>query len=473
MHNDLQEYVRYLYKKGRLLEINEKVSPELQITAFTDASSRHGAQEGKTLLFNDVDGSDMPVVTNLFASNSSMKELFSNTYASELLGQMSKLKSQSAKLSAVKGVKMLMDSKPKLIAQQLRKYRRLSSLHELPILKVWPKDAGKFITLPLVITKSPKDGTTNVGIYRMQVYDGSTTGMHWQAQKGGAVHANEAMEMKKELPVSVVIGSDPYNIVSAVAPLPIGVNEFYFSGIARGSRTVLMSNGKYPEVPANSEIIINGYVDCGEKRIEGPFGDHTGYYSVPEEYPVFHVDAIYAKPKAVYSASVVGNSWHEDNIIGQFLFDFFKPAIKAMNDSIVDVHLPPEGIFTSMCFVSIKKRFPGEAKKAMFSILGNGQLSYTKIIVAFDDDIDIKNTSQVLWALATRVEPQRDVTIIPNTPADSLDHTTNLPSFGSKMLIDATKKMRSEGYAREWPDTIALPEELKKEVDRKWASLKK
>ncbi|MFI5412621.1 MAG: UbiD family decarboxylase domain-containing protein, partial [Candidatus Micrarchaeales archaeon] len=240
-----------------------------------------------------------------------------------------------------------------------------------------------------------------------------------------------------------------------------------------GSQTVLMKNGKYPSVPANSEIIINGYVDPKEKRMEGPFGDHTGYYSIAEEYPVFHIESIHLKKDPVYAASVVGYPWHEDAVIGQFLFDFMKPIIKATNESITDVYLPPEGIFTNMCFVSIKKRFPGEAKKVMFSILGLGQLSFTKIIVVFDDDIDIRNLQKVTWALATRVEPQRDVQIITNATADSLDHTTNLPSFGSKMLIDATKKTKAEGYAREWPDTITLPKDLVDEVEKKWTLLKK
>jgi 4-hydroxy-3-polyprenylbenzoate decarboxylase len=475
MHNDLQEYIRYLYKKGRLIEVDERVSPELQITAFTDAACRHGAADrsGKALLFNSVEGSEMPVVTNLFASASSMEELFSGTYAREMLGQMVRMKSGGAKLSLVKGAKLLLDSKPKLIPSQLGKYVRLGSLDDLPVLKVWPKDAGRFITLPLVITRSPNDGSTNVGVYRMQVFDGHTTGMHWQAQKGGAMHAHEAGKKGQKLNVAVVVGTDPHNIVSAVAPLPAGINEFFFSGAVRGSRTVLMRNGKYPDVPANSEIIINGTVDPNEKRMEGPFGDHTGYYSIPEEYPVFHIDEIYARKKPLYAASIVGHPWHEDTVMAQFLFEFFKPAILALNESIIDVYLPPEGVFTNMCFVSVSKRFPGEAKKAMFSILGTGQLSFTKIIIAFDGDVDIRNNSSVLWALATRVEPQRDVQIIANAAADSLDHTTDLPSYGSKMLIDATKKTKGEGYSREWPDTVALPEELKKEVERKWASLGK
>ncbi|MCW6159669.1 MAG: UbiD family decarboxylase [Candidatus Micrarchaeales archaeon] len=472
MINDLADYIRYLNARGRLRKIGIPVSPELEITAYTDIADRERPYESKALLFQNVDGYNIPVATNLFGSLTTLNELFGNTYARELLSNLDAMKSQRIRPSIIKSGKMLMDAKPKVVESQLGKYQKLGSLDELPILKVWPKDAGKFITLPLVITESPKDGTPNIGIYRMQVFDGQTAGMHWQAQKGGAIHAREAIDAKKNLNVSAVIGTDPINIVSAVAPLPVGFNEFSFSGIVRGAKTILMKNGKYPAVPANAEVIINGHVDPNEKRLEGPFGDHTGYYSIPEEYPVFHVDAIYAKKNPIYAASVVGYPWHEDAAIGQFLFDFLKPLLRSMNESIVDVYLPPEGVFTNMCFVSIKKRFPGEAKKVMFSLLGLGQLSFTKMMVVFDDDINIRNVRNVLWALATRVEPQRDVQIITNATADSLDHTTNVTALGSKMLIDATRKTREEGYTREWPDTISLPDELVKSVEKKWQELR-
>ncbi len=470
---DLSDYIKYLQSKGRLQTIREKVSTELEITAYTDRANQERVYESKTLLFNDVENYNVPVVTNLFGSLTTVRELFANSYANEFLSNLHLYKSRAATPSLIKGSRMLLDSKPKMIDSQHAKYHKLPNLDHLPIIKCWPKDAGKFITFPLVITESPRDKSTNVGIYRMQVFDGVTTGMHWQAQKGGAIHAKEAEEMDKVLNVSVVIGTDPYNMISGVAPLPPGMSEFSFSGVARGSQTVLMRNGKYPAVPANSEIIINGYVDPKEKRMEGPFGDHTGYYSLAEPYPVFHIDTIYIKKDPVYAASVVGFPWHEDAVLGQFLSDFMKPLIKATNESIIDIYLPPEGIFTNMCFVSMKKRFPGEAKKVMFSILGLGQLSFTKIIVVFDDDIDIRDTRKVMWALATRIEPQRDVQIIANATADSLDHTTNISALGSKMLIDATKKTKEEGYAREWPDTISLPKELEDEVKRKWELLKK
>lgn len=470
---DLREYLKYLSDKRMLLNVYNDVNPELEITAYTDRANRESVYESKTLMFTHVKGSSIPVVTNLFGSMSTLKELFSSSYASEILTNLNSIKAQSGKISVVRTSKLFLDSKPKLVSSQLKKYEQLRSLDDLPIIKCWPRDAGKFITLPLVITESPKDKSTNVGIYRMQVFDSMSTGMHWQAQKGGAIHAKEAEEMGTTLNVSVVLGTDPHNIISAITPLPVGFNEFAFSGMVRGARTVLMKNGEYPAVPSNAEIVINGHVDPKEKRAEGPFGDHNGYYSIVDQYPVFHIDAIYAKKEPIYPASVVGFPWHEDAVIGQFLFDFLKPMIKAANESIVDVYLPPEGAFTNMCFVSMKKRFPGEAKKVMFSILGLGQLSFTKIIAVFDDDVDIRNYRKVLWALSTRVEPQRDVQIISNATSDSLDHTTNLTAYGSKLLIDATKKTKEEGYARDWPDTIALPKELVDEVERKWSALKR
>ncbi len=466
MIDDLRSYIEYLSKKGRLVNVRAPVDLELEVTAFTDIAGKSNRYESKSLLFHNVKGYDIPIITNLFGSTSTLNELFKAPYINELL---SGIKSQHFNL--IEGAKTMLSAKPKIVKSNLGNYTRQESLSALPILKVWPNDAGRFITLPMVITRSPNDGSLNVGIYRMQVYDETTTGMHWQAQKGGAIHSQEALEKKKTLDVSVAIGSDPYNIVSAVAPLPHGMNEFVFSGIARGSSTILMENGKYPPVPANSEIIINGYVDPSEKRMEGPFGDHTGYYSIPEECDVFHVENVYLKKKPIYVASVVGYPWHEDAVIGKFLLEYMKPLITMVNESIIDIFLPPEGAFTNLCFISIKKRFPGEAKKAMFSVLGLGQLSFTKMIIAVDDDIDIRDQSSGMWALSTRVDPERDIQIIKNTATDTLDHVSNVSAFGSKVMIDATRKGKAEGYNREWPQTISMPDDILKEVDKKWKSL--
>jgi 4-hydroxy-3-polyprenylbenzoate decarboxylase len=462
---DLRGYLGYLSSKSRLVEVSERVSTDLEISAMTSIAGKESPHHSKSLLFKNVEGYDMPVATNLFGSVDTISELFSDARIPELITGIMHPKGGAGNM--LRGAKVLIDSMPKVAGFSSRNYDRLSSLDELPIIKAWPKDAGRFITLPLVITKG-QDGSTNVGIYRMQVFDDMTTGMHWQAQKGGAIHAHDARQAGKTMPVSVTIGTDPFNMVSAATPLPQGINEFAFAGMARRSRTQLVKNGDYPPVPANSEIILYGEVDPSEKRVEGPFGDHTGYYSIPEPANVFHIKEIYAKKNAVYAASVVGHPWHEDASIGLFMMDYLKPMVSMVNDSITDIYLPPEGLFTHVCFIKVNKRFPGEARKAMFTVLGLGQLSFVKMVVAFDDDIDIRDYGSVLWAMASRVEPGRDIQIINGAPTDTLDHTANMPAYGSKVLIDATKKSAGEGYAREWPDTIAMTKEVLESAERKW-----
>ncbi len=464
--SDLREYIKYLGSKRKLARISGSVSTDLEVTAITDLENKAGRYDGRALLFEDVEGYDIPVATNLFGSTIVLQELFGSRKITELFGLATGNSRQI--LPALKGAKSLIDSKPKSVGFEKSRYEKLKSIEELPVLKVWPNDAGRFITQPMVVTRSPIDGRINVGVYRMQVYDGETTGMHWQAQKGGAYHALEAEERKEELKVAVAIGSDPYTTIGAVAPIPKGISEYAFAGIARGSRSLLFENGAYPPVPANSEFIINGRVDPIEKRLEGPFGDHTGYYSIAEETYVFHVEEIYAKKKPIYPASVVGFPWHEDAVIGKFLMDYFNPIIRMMNDSILDIYLPPEGSFTNTCFIKVRKRFPGEAKKAMFAALGLGQLSFTKIIAAFDEDIDIRDFGSVIWALSTRVDPDRDMQIIKGAAGDSLDHSTGMPAYGSKVLIDATRKMPGEGYHRKWPETISMDSEVVKRVEKLW-----
>ena len=472
MIKDLRAYLDYLDSKSRLARINDEVKTELEITAMTDTANRARKYDSKTLMFSKVDGYDMPVVTNLFGSINTLSELLGSFSISDTVLGILHPKQSSGTSAMLKGAKALIDSKPKVEGFSARGYEKLGGLDELPILKSWPKDAGRFITLPMVVTRSYEDDSLNAGVYRMQVFDNKTTGMHWQAQKGGALHAYEAAKRGKALDVSVAIGSYPFNVLAAATPLPQGINEFAFAGMTRGSRTLLVKNGDYPPVPANSEIIINGYVEPDERRVEGPFGDHTGYYSIPEPANVFHIKEIYAKKNAVYSASVVGFPWNEDAVIGLFMMQYLKPMVSMVNDSIIDIYLPPEGLFTDVCFIKVKKRFPGEAKKAMFSVLGLGQLSFVKMVVAFDDDIDITDLGRVLWAMATRVEPERDVQVIKGAPTDTLDHTANLAAYGSKMLIDATKKTRGEGYNRDWPDTLSMPKDVMDSAVSRWEKLK-
>ncbi len=467
MIKDLRSYLEYLSKHAKLGNVNSAVSPELEISAITDRENKEHRYESRTLLFNKVDGYEMPVATNLMGSYSVLKDLFSGFDVADFLSNLYYAKD----ISLIKGAKTLIDSKPNISRRGFGGYRKVASLSELPIIKTWPNDAGKFITLPLVITRSPKDGSTNVGVYRMQVFDGETTGMHCQVQKGGAIHILEAREVGKPLDVSISIGTDPFNVLSAVAPIPHGINEFAFAGIVRKAKTDLLDCAEYPAVPANSEIIINGYVDPNEARNEGPYGDHTGYYSIQQPTFVFHIKDIYARENAIYAASVVGFPWSEDGTAGKFLMEYLKPMLRLINPNIIDIELPAEGAFTNMCFINVRKRFPGDANKAMFSILGMGQLSLTKIIVAFDEDVDIHDLGRVIWGISTRVDPDRDIKIIKGVTTDTLDHTSNVSGYGSKMLIDATKKTKEEGYTRKWPDTIVPDKDILKEIDKKWRQI--
>lgn len=463
--NDLGSFLEYLGKKHRRRIIKQDVSRDLEITEFSDRACREHPNKAPAMVFEDVSGFDSPVATNILASSETLSELFGTE---RITGLLATLSSNGENLRIFDAARALISAKPKTMGFNGKKYTRIGGFDELPILKVWPNDAGRYITQPIVVTCDPEDGSLNAGIYRMQVFDNESAGMHWQAQKGGAMHFGKLKE--GDMKVTVALGTDPYNLLSAITPLPEGVNEFSAAGILRGNRSLLVGNGKYPPAPANAETLLFGSVSKGDNAIEGPFGDHTGYYSIPQEYPVFRLEAAYSKKNAIYPASVVGFPWNEDATIGLFLTELLKPVLKSMNKCITDIYLPPEGLFTSTCFVSINKRVPGEAKKAMFSLLGFGQLSFIKIMAVFDDDIDIRDSKKVLWALSSRVEPERDIQIIRGTPLDSLDHSSGTVNFGSKVLIDATKKGKEEGYYRDWPDVISMSEDIKRRVDKKWNS---
>ena len=463
--SDLRGFLEYLGKKGRRKTIRQEVSRDLEITEFSDRACRESPNSAPAMFFEDVSGFDSPVATNILASSETLSELFGTE---RILGMLRTLSSNGENLRILDAARALISAKPKTIGFSGKNYAKIGGFDELPILKVWPNDAGRYITQPIVVTRDPEDKSLNAGIYRMQVFDNESAGMHWQAQKGGAMHFGKLKE--GSMKVTVALGTDPYNLLSAITPLPEGMNEFSASGVLRGSRSLLVSNGEYPPAPANAETLLFGSVSKGDYAIEGPLGDHTGYYSIPQEYPVFRLEAAYSKRNAIYPASIVGFPWNEDATIGLFLTELLKPVLKSMNRCIRDIYLPPEGLFTNTCFVSISKRVPGEAKKAMFSLLGFGQLSFIKIMVAFDDDIDIRDTKKVLWALSSRVEPERDIQIIKGAPLDSLDHSSGTVNFGSKVLIDATRKGREEGYYRDWPDVISMSDEIKKRVDKKWNS---
>ena len=342
----------------------------------------------------------------------------------------------------------------------------LPTLLNLPIQQCWPDDGGRFITLPCVVTQDPDSGARNIGMYRMQVFDHQTTGMHWQLQKVAARHGRRYYEKGERMPVSVFLGGDPVYPFCATAPLPDGLDELLLAGyLRRESVPLVKCETNDLQVPANADIVIEGYVDPTEPlRSEGPFGDHTGYYTLPEDYPAFHITAITHRSDAVYPSTIVGQPPMEDFYLGGASVALFLPIFQMNFPEIVDIALPAEGVFHNLVFVSIKKTYPMQAYKIMHGLWGMGQMMFSKYIVVVDDDVDVHNTSEVLFRLGANTDPQRD-SILTRGPADVLDHATPEIAIGSKMGLDATRKLAGEGFKREWPPIIKMDETIKRKVD--------
>ena len=339
------------------------------------------------------------------------------------------------------------------------------SLRDLPILKCWPKDGGRFVTLPNVHTRDPETGARNVGVYRMQVYDERTAGMHWQVHKVGARHGKRYYELGERMPVAVTIGGDPVYTFAATAPLPDGLDEILFAGFLRRKSVELVRCKTIDlEVPADVDLVLEGYVQPGEMRPEGPFGDHTGYYTAIEDYPVFHVTAITHRRDAVYPTTIVGIPPMEDFYLGTASVRIFLPVFKMNFPEIVDMALPAEGVFHNLVFVSIRKQYPYQAYKVMHGLWGMGQMMFSKYIIVVDEDCDVHNTSEVLFRLCANTDPARDSTMIKN-PSDSLDHAPSEQNIGSHMGFDATRKLPGENYHRQWPELLKMTEEAQALVD--------
>ncbi len=471
---DLREFIDILEKKSLLHRIKIEVSAELEITEILDRVVKN---KGPALLFENVRGSKIPVFANAFGTMERMCLALGINNLDEIGDRIRKLLEFEAPSGIWEGIKMipqvaeLTSFAPKYVKSGPCKEVILNesfSLDEFPILKCWPGDGGRFITLPLVFTKNPTTGKQNVGMYRMQVYDGKTTGMHWHIHKHGARdYADSAGKGKIE--VAVAIGADPAVVYSATAPLPDNIDEIMFAGFLRKKNVELVKCETVDlYVPAHAEIILEGYVDAKERRVEGPFGDHTGYYSLADEFPVFHITCITHRKNPVYHATVVGIPPMEDAYLGKATERIFLPLMKAQLPEIVDVNLPVEAVFHNLCIVSMKKRYPGHAKKVMFALWGMGQMMFAKTIIVLDDDVNVQDMREVLWATTTRMDPATDVTIIDRTPTDTLDHASNLPNLGSKMGIDATRKGPSEGFNREWPEALKMGKEVKARVDTIW-----
>ncbi|WP_003543407.1 menaquinone biosynthesis decarboxylase [Desulfotomaculum nigrificans] len=476
-YQDLRDYLRTLESKGLLKRIKTEVSADLEITEISDRVVKAG---GPTLLFENVQGYQMPVVTNLMGTLEHMKLALQVDDLDDIGRQMLEFLQPPElptgfidKLKALPKLAQLSSFLPKIVRTGPCKevvIKDKPSLAALPVLKCWPQDGGPFITLPLVFTKDPETGRRNVGMYRMQVYDEITTGMHWHMHKDGAKNHRKQKRQNKPLEVAVALGADPACIFSAVAPLPPGIDEMLLAGFLRKEPVELVKCETVDiEVPARAEIILEGYVDPEETRLEGPFGDHTGYYSLADYYPVFHLTCITHRKNPIYPATIVGKPPIEDNFIGKAIERTFLPLLKLQLPEIVDMNMPPEGVFHNCVIVSIKKRYPGHAKKVMSALWGMGQMMFAKLIIVVDDHVNVQNPSEVAWRVFNNIDPRRDVMMV-DGPLDALDHSSPMPFYGSKMGIDATKKWPAEGHNREWPDDIEMSEEIKSLVDRKWQS---
>jgi 4-hydroxy-3-polyprenylbenzoate decarboxylase len=533
-YEDLRDWINTLEKAGELKRVGEEVSPELEITEITDRVSKIGSKNGKyasggpALLFEKIQGHPgQKVFINQFGSERRMALSLGVEHLDEIAGRITGLMNVKAPESLFDKLKMLpqlsalTSAFPKLIGVKDAPCKDVTlrenfDLNAFPILKCWPLDGGRFITLPCVHTRDPRTGKRNIGMYRMQVYDGRTTGMHWQRQKVAAEHYREALRGAAEaasnssakaarvaamaesaggavaipdgpvgglpqvavgnlkgsrLEVAVAIGTDPATTFAAIVPAPPEVEEFLIAGFLRGKPLEIVKCETVDlEVPARAEIILEGYVELGELRNEGPFGDHTGFYTLTDEYPVFHITCITHRKDPIYSATIVGKPPMEDAWMGKAVERIFLPAMKLTIPELVDIHLPVEAVFHNLMLVSIRKSYPGQARKVMNAIWSLGQAMFTKCIVVVDEDCDVQDVADVVLRVANNIDPERDIQFMLG-PVDTLDHSSRLPNFGSKMGIDATRKWKAEGFDRPWPAMIEMDRSTKAKIDALWVKL--
>lgn len=475
---DLREFIKFLEKNDELIRITEPISQDLEITEITDRVSK---KEGKALLFEKVEHHTTPVLMNAFGSMKRVAWALGVEKVEEIGKIFEDLLHSEVPTGWLEKVKLLpkmnrfLSMTPKMIknpsCQQVVYRGDEVALSRLPILLCWPEDGGRFITLPTVFTKHPVTNKRNVGMYRMHVYDDRTTGMHWHTHKVGAEHYRQAERLGRRLEVAVAIGPEPILTYAATAPLPPEIDEIQFAGFIQNTPIEMAQCLTIDQqVPANAQFILEGYVEPGERRVEGPFGDHTGYYSPADNYPVFHLTCLTHQENPIYPATIVGKPPMEDCYLAKATERIFLPLIKAQLPEVVDLNLPLEGVFHNLAFVSINKSYPGQAKKVMSSLWGMGQMMFTKIIVVFESEVNIHNLSEVLWRMGNDIDPRRDV-IFFEGPVDALDHAASRPHLGSKMGIDATKKWPEEGYTRTWPSIITMDTKVIEKINRLWPKL--
>jgi 4-hydroxy-3-polyprenylbenzoate decarboxylase len=538
-YNDLREWIAALDRAGELKRITVPVSPRLEITEITDRVSKAGshvrgiqaptgyAPGGPALLFENITGhSGHKVFINQFGSERRMAMSLGVDRLDQIAERIQGILHMKAPDSFLDKLKMLPQvaeltrSFPKLVAAKDAPCKQVIlrdnfNLLDFPVLTCWPHDGGPFITLPCVHTRDPKSGKRNIGMYRMQVYDGQTTGMHWQRQKVAAEHYREALRAAasansesgsgsarvaamaetmggayaapaatgglpqvsfgnlkgSRLEVAVAIGTDPATTFSAIVPAPPEIEEFLIAGFLRQKPVEIVKCETVDlEVPAHAEIILEGYVELGELRTEGPFGDHTGFYTMHDEYPVFHITCITHRKNPIYAATIVGKPPMEDAWMGKAVERIFLPMMKMTIPEIVDICLPPEGVFHNLMIVAIRKSYPGQARKVMSAIWSLGQAMFTKCIVVVDEDCDVQDLGEVTLRVTNNIDPERDIQFTLG-PIDSLDHASRLPNYGSKMGIDATRKWAGEGFTRPWPAMLEMDRATKAKIDAIWSKL--
>lgn len=482
---NLRDFIARLEREGELKRIDVEVDVDLEMTEITDRVSKAG---GPALLFqkprsakDDVSYS-MPVLINAFGSKRRIElalEVASLEDIARRIEDLLEMKPPEGLFDKLKMLPRLAEVGsffPKTVKTGPVKEvveRENISLGRIPIMQCWPQDGGRFITFPLVITRSPKTGRRNVGCYRMQVFDDRTTAMHWQIHKGGAEHfrwLNRGGKARR-MDVAVALGSDPATMLSGILPLPEDVDEFLFAGFLRQQPVELVKCETVDlEVPANAEIVLEGYVDLDDIRTEGPFGDHTGYYSLEDKFPAFHITCVTQRRDPIYVSTIVGAPPMEDYWIGHAIERIFLPLMRKQMPEVTDMHLPAEGIFHNLMIVAIRKSYPGHARKVMNAIWGLPGAMFTKCIVVVDHDVNVHNVGEVAWKALNHIDPERDIQFTLG-PVDQLEHASRLPNFGSKMGIDATRKWSTEGFTRPWPDEIVMDEATRKKVDTIWKSL--
>ena len=482
--NNLRDFVNLLDERSQLVRISLPVSPYLEITEITDRVSKSPPGHNKALLFENIPGFETPVLINIFGNH----ERMAWALGVEDLDELNQRLSQVIDPRLPRGMREMLGRGqdflnvfksiglgPKKVRQapvQQVIHQEQASLDTLPILHCWPKDAGRFITLPQVITRDPQSDARNVGMYRLQVVDERTLLVHWQRHKGGAEHQRVARATQKErIPAAIVLGGDPASMWCSSAPLPPNIDEYLLAGYLRGAPVEFVDCITQPvEVPAQAEFVVEGFVDPNDLRPEGPFGDHTGYYTPIELFPVFHVSAITHRHNPIYPTTVVGIPPMEDVWMGKATERLFLPLMRLFLPEIVDVNMPAEGVFHNLVLVSIKKRYPGHARKVINGLWGLGLMSLAKAIVVVDDWVDVQNLSQTAWQALGNVDWSRDV-IHQDGMVDHLDHASYQHSFGGKIGVDATAKLPEEGYSRAWPEAIHMDQAVKDRIDEIWDQL--